>query len=47
MPFKSVAEHLNQGNKSYEQRATWAETYEFFLQVISVRIVFTYVGNVL
>ncbi len=36
-PFNSVAEHLNQDNKPYEQRATWADTYQFFLKVISVR----------
>ena len=45
--FNSVAEHLNRDNKPYEQRATWADTYEFFLKVISVRIPFLHVMKTL
>ena len=45
--FNSVAEHLNKDNKPYDQRATWADTYEFFLSVISVRVSFRYVKKAL
>ena len=45
--FNSVVEHLNKDNKPYEKRATWADTYEYFIDVISVRVSFQYVKKAL
>ena len=40
MFFDSLAEHLNKDNIEYAQHANWAATYDYFLKVICVRIIF-------
>jgi len=38
--FNSLAEHLKKDNIEYAQHANWAATYDSFLEMISVRVIF-------
>jgi len=45
MLFNSLAEHLNKNNIEYEGQVNWEATYNYFLEVISVRIIFICIGK--